>query len=331
MTIPTFDVIINQRKRSGRHSFENVAIGRVALTRILFVTRCCMSLSERFSHCRAALAFMTAIVASAAFLFSSTVVNAQDDFNFGEEPAPAAAAAAPAPSPAAGDANVGEQTSGNTEEGETKKSDNYLSWMFRSLGWFFSIVFLLLSLTMVALIVINIVALRRQAIAPETLAEQFGQYLDENKFQEAYELAKEDESLLGRVLATGLARMPSGFDKATQAMEDVEQEETMRLEHQLGYLALIGNLAPMIGLFGTVVGMIASFHAIASGGAAPSPQKLAEGIATALFTTELGLAIALPALAAFDILKNRLSRFVLDVAVVSDSFMGRFSDVKNDK
>ena len=122
--------------------------------------------------------------------------------------------------------------------------------------------------------------------------------------------------------------MPSGYEKASQAMQDVTQAESMRLEHQLGYLALIGNLAPMIGLFGTVVGMIASFQAIASGGAAPSPQKLAEGIATALFTTELGLAIALPALAAYDILKNRLARFILDVAVVSESFMGRFSPSK---
>ena len=201
-------------------------------------------------------------------------------------------------------------------------------WMFRSLGWFFSVVFALLSMTMVALIVINIVNLRRSQIVPEALVEDFGKLIDENRFQEAYECAKDNESLLGQALSTGLARMPSGYEKASQAMQDVTQAESMRLEHQLGYLALIGNLAPMIGLFGTVVGMIASFQAIASGGAAPSPQKLAEGIATALFTTELGLAIALPALAAYDILKNRLARFILDVAVVSESFMGRFSPSK---
>lgn len=251
-----------------------------------------------------------------------------DGFDFGDDAAATqdaepAADAAPAP--------AGDAAAETSDSEETKKSDNYLVWMFRSLGWFFSVVFLLLSMTMVALVVMNIVALRRKSLAPEELAENFGKLLDENKFQEAYELAKDDESLLGRVLAAGLARMSGGFEKATQAMEDVEQEETMRLEHQLGYLALIGNLAPMIGLFGTVVGMIASFQAIANGGAAPSPQKLAEGIATALFTTEIGLAIALPALAAFDVLKNRLARCALDVAVVSESFMGRFSDVKPEK
>ncbi|MGI6402476.1 MAG: MotA/TolQ/ExbB proton channel family protein [Thermoguttaceae bacterium] len=287
-----------------------------------------MSLSERFFQCRnRALNSATrrrgllALAAACLAIFCFSATARAQEFDFGADDEEPVAAAPDVPAPAA-------EASADTTA-ETTQTDNYLVWMFRSLGWFFSIVFLLLSITMVALIVINIVALRRHSIAPEELAAGFGRLLDENKFQEAYEFAKEDESLLGRVLATGLARMPSGFEKATQAMEDVEQEETMRLEHQLGYLALIGNLSPMIGLFGTVIGMIASFQAIATGGAAPSPQKLAEGIATALFTTGVGLAIALPALAAFDILKNRLARYVLDVAVISDSFMGRFSEVKS--
>ncbi len=268
----------------------------------------------------------------AAFVFSSFIGSGRgQDFDldeFDEEPAAAAA-------PAGDGGNGGGGASANASNGsggeEKPKSENYLVWMYRSLGWFFTIVFTLLSLSMVALIVINIVALHRSALAPDQLVDDFGALLDQNRFQEAYEMAKDDESLLGKSLSVGLARMSQGYDKATQGMQDVMQEETMRLEHQLGYLALIGNLAPMIGLFGTVVGMIASFQAIASGGAAPSPQKLAEGIATALFTTELGLAIALPALAAFDILKNRLSRLALDVAVVSDNFMGRFSNVGGGK
>lgn len=297
----------------------------------MFVTRRRPSflIRETFSRAAKACVFI-ALLAALACAFSTRGAFAQDDFSFDEESEPAAAApelpSAPAAATAA-PAAPGEPGDA-ADSGESKKSDNYLMWMFRSLGWFFSVVFALLSMTMVALIVINIVNLRRSQIVPEALVEDFGKLIDENRFQEAYECAKDNESLLGQALSTGLARMPSGYEKASQAMQDVTQAESMRLEHQLGYLALIGNLAPMIGLFGTVVGMIASFQAIASGGAAPSPQKLAEGIATALFTTELGLAIALPALAAYDILKNRLARFILDVAVVSESFMGRFSPSK---
>lgn len=297
----------------------------------MFVTRRRPSflIRETFSRAAKACVFI-ALLAALACAFSTRGAFAQDDFSFDEESEPAAAApelpSAPAAATAA-PAAPGEPGDA-ADSGESKKSDNYLMWMFRSLGWFFSVVFALLSMTMVALIVINIVNLRRSQIVPEALVEDFGKLIDENRFQEAYECAKDNESLLGQALSTGLARMPSGYEKAAQAMQDVTQAESMRLEHQLGYLALIGNLAPMIGLFGTVVGMIASFQAIASGGAAPSPQKLAEGIATALFTTELGLAIALPALAAYDILKNRLARFILDVAVVSESFMGRFSPSK---
>ena len=301
----------------------------------MFITRRRPSflIRETFSRAAKACVFI-ALLAALACAFSTRGACAQDDFSFDEESEPAAAAPdLPAAVPAAAAADAAAQPAADEsgdvgDSGESKKSDNYLMWMFRYLGWFFSVVFALLSMTMVALIVINIVNLRRSQIVPEALVEDFGKLIDENRFQEAYECAKDNESLLGQALSTGLARMPSGYEKASQAMQDVTQAESMRLEHQLGYLALIGNLAPMIGLFGTVVGMIASFQAIASGGAAPSPQKLAEGIATALFTTELGLAIALPALAAYDILKNRLARFILDVAVVSESFMGRFSPSK---
>lgn len=298
----------------------------------MFITRRRPSFMIRETFFRAAKACVfIALLAALACAFSTRGACAQDDFSFDEESEPAAAAP-DLPAAVADDAAAAQPAADESgdagDSGESKKSDNYLMWMFRSLGWFFSVVFALLSMTMVALIVINIVNLRRSQIVPEALVEDFGKLIDENRFQEAYECAKDNESLLGQALSTGLARMPSGYEKASQAMQDVTQAESMRLEHQLGYLALIGNLAPMIGLFGTVVGMIASFQAIASGGAAPSPQKLAEGIATALFTTELGLAIALPALAAYDILKNRLARFILDVAVVSESFMGRFSPSK---
>ena len=114
-------------------------------------------------------------------------------------------------------------------------------------------------------------------------------------------------------------------------MQEVGAEENMKLEHRLSYLALIGTISPMIGLFGTVHGMINAFRTIAFGGGTPDPNKLAEGISTALLTTLIGLAIAIPAIAAYNILRNRVQRLVLDVGITSENLMGRFEKVGRKK
>ena len=101
----------------------------------------------------------------------------------------------------------------------------------------------------------------------------------------------------------------------------------MKIDHRLSYMALIGTVSPMLGLFGTVDGMIRSFSVIAHAVGTPAPSELAKGVATALWTTLVGLAIAIPAVAAFGIIKNRLDRRVLEVGIISERLMGRFENV----
>lgn len=202
---------------------------------------------------------------------------------------------------------------------------SYLEWAFQSLGWFYGLVFLGLSFTLVALFVMNLLTARRENVIPTPLVQGFEQNLDAKQFQQAYDLAKTDESFLGHVLSAGLAKVSLGYDHAIEAMQEVGEEENMRLEHRLSYLALIGTLSPMIGLLGTVDGMIDSFKIIAntpSGG--PDAQQLAQGISTALFTTFVGLLLAIPALAAYNLLRNRVSRLVLEVGIISEGLMSRF-------
>ena len=114
-------------------------------------------------------------------------------------------------------------------------------------------------------------------------------------------------------------------DRALDAMQDVGRGENMKAEHRLGYLALIATVAPMVGLLGTVQGMISSFRAIAVCDNTPSPSELAEGISTALFTTFVGLLVAIPALTTYNMLRNRLAQLVLEVDVLSEELMRRFS------
>lgn len=241
---------------------------------------------------------------------------AQEDEGFGaaDTPPPAATGAAP---PAAGP---------TSEDTGSVRSESWLAWGLRSLGIGYSLVFFALSFTLVALFVMNLLTARRENVCPTALIENFEQQLDGKKYQEAYDLAKQDNSFLGHVLSAGLGKLSAGYAPAIEAMQEVGEEENMKLEHRLSYLALIGTLSPMIGLLGTVQGMISSFSVIANSPATPKPKELAEGISTALFTTLIGLAIAIPAIALYNILKNRISRLVLEVGIVSEGLMSRFQN-----
>ena len=246
---------------------------------------------------------------------------AVDEFG-GPDPAPAAADAGGAADPGAAAANP----AGGGGNAAPQETQNLLEWIIDSLGWMYLLIFLALSVTLVSLFVMNMLAARRETLCPQALVEEFEEKLNEKEFQEAYDLARTDESVLGQVLSAGLAKLSRGYNKALEGMQEVGEEESMKLEHRLSYMALIGNLSPMIGLFGTVQGMIASFRVIATSPSAPKPADLAKGISTALFTTLVGLAVAIPAIAAYNILRNRVARLLLEVGVTSENLMSRFED-----
>lgn len=208
-----------------------------------------------------------------------------------------------------------------------QQQQSYLGWMWEALGPLYMTIFLGLSFTMVALFVMNLLTARRDNVCPAHLIEGFEAHLNEKRYQEAYEMAKNDESVLGQVLSAGLAKLSAGYNKAIEAMQEVGEEENMKLEHRLSYMALIGTISPMVGLFGTVHGMINSFSVIATAGSTPKASDLATGISTALFTTLVGLAIAIPAIAAYNIMKNRVARLVLEVGISSEDLMSRFENV----
>ena len=217
---------------------------------------------------------------------------------------------------------------------EDKNEDNdqsLLGWLVSSLGVLYILVFLSLSFILVALCIMNLLSARRDYVCPQHLVEGFEAHLDEKQYQEAYELARADESFLGNVLSAGLAKLSTSYNHATNAMEEVGDDENMKLDHRLSYLALIGTVAPMIGLFGTVHGMISAFYEIATGGGTPDPNKLADGISKALLTTLIGLFIAIPAITAYNILRNRVQRLVLEVGITSENLMSRFEKVGQKK
>lgn len=284
-----------------------------------------------FGRQRPARFVFQALVVALTFAFCASGpishVSAQDDAA-GEFGGADPAEEAPADAGGGDGAGVGEADGGGGEEDAPKNDGNLLTDMIAALGISYSLVFLLISVTLVSLLVMNLLAARRDTLCPPELIEAFEEKLNNKEFQEAYDMARTDESVLGQVLSAGLPKVSQSYSKAIEAMQEIGEEESMKLEHRLSYMALIGNLSPMIGLFGTVQGMIASFQVIARSTNTPSPAELAKGISTALFTTLVGLAIAIPAIAAYNILRNRVSRLLLEVGVQSENLMSRFEDVE---
>ena len=242
--------------------------------------------------------------------------------------APAASEAPPAGEAPAGEAPAGGDTPAAAPAGNgaapAAASESFLSWMIRASG-FFGLILLLLSFLMVALIMANVLSIRRDNLMPPDLIGAFEEKINNKDYQGAFELAKSDDSFVARVLAAGLSKLNQGYAEAVEGMQEVGEDENMAMEHKLSYLALIGAIAPMIGLMGTVYGMILSFQTIASSATSPKPSELADGISTALFTTLEGLTVAIPAMIFYSLLRNRVARFSLEVGMISESLMNRFS------
>ncbi len=248
----------------------------------------------------------------------------------GQDEPKADAAAAPAEQPAEASADAAASAAA-PETTAPAVPRSFLAYIWNACGWFWGPAFLLVSFILVALIMMNLLQVRRDVLLPAQFVEEFEQKLNAKDFQGAYEYARGDDSFVARVLASGMSRLSRGYEEAVEGMQEAGEDENMSLEHRLSYVALIGTIAPMMGLMGTVQGMISSFDKIAMSAVSPKPSELADGISTALVTTLIGLVLAIPAMVFHSILKNRVQRMVLEIGMVSESLMGRFAQVGKQK
>jgi len=206
---------------------------------------------------------------------------------------------------------------------ESVNESSWLWWYVEACGVFFGPLFLLISIAFIALTIMNWLAISRNAIVPPEIIERFNEKWEAKEYQEAYDIVKNNDSSLGKILAVGLVQMSDGVAAVEQAMNDATEEELMTLEHRLSYLGTIASVSPMVGLLGTVWGMIDAFSVISQTGA-PQATELAKGISLALVTTQIALLIAIPALALFEIFKNRLARLTLELSVQTENALKLF-------
>jgi len=210
------------------------------------------------------------------------------------------------------------------EAAAAPKSENLLVKTWNALGTMYAIIFLVMSIVLVALVVRSLLAVQKNNFIPDDLIQGVDASLGEKNAQAAVEIVRADESFLGQVVAAGIGKLQNGREAALEAMQIVGESETMKIDHLLSYLALIGNIAPMVGLLGTVQGMVKSFARIASSTATIKPSELAGGIEQALYTTLFGLFLAIPAIVIYNMLRNRVQRFIFDAGTQSEEMLDKF-------
>jgi biopolymer transport protein ExbB len=181
-----------------------------------------------------------------------------------------------------------------------------------------------LSIAMVAIIIENLATVRRGALMPRGLAERLQQLLRERQLKGTEEAARQSESLLGDMVAAGIADAPLGYARMEKAMEDICARQTARFMRRIEYLAVIGTVAPMLGLLGTVWGVMLAFLEF-TGKANVQVTELAPGIAHALVNTFIGLCVAIPAFGFYGFLRNRIEE---QIAVTAEAAEWVFSEYK---
>ncbi|HAY79623.1 MAG TPA: MotA/TolQ/ExbB proton channel family protein [Planctomycetaceae bacterium] len=175
----------------------------------------------------------------------------------------------------------------------------------------------LLSVVAVGFIVEHALTIRKSVMMPEDVADMLEQQVHAGEIEAALATAQDpaNECLFTNVCLAGLERYTMsefGFAEYKAAVEEAGEEETGRLYRKTEVLNLIGSISPMLGLTGTVLGMIISFNQIAGADGKPQPSELADGIGLALVTTLLGLIVAIPTMIAFSYFRNKIDSIVAE-------------------
>lgn len=188
----------------------------------------------------------------------------------------------------------------------------FFSWT----GW----ILIACYLAFVTLLVLLTLDLRSGRFMPLALVDDLEDCLNKRRFKEGLDLAKDDDSLFAKVMAAGITRLQYGLPEARDAGAAMLENVKARKDALLSYVAILGTLGPLIGLVGTVAGMITTFAELGRGGT-PRFDKLALGISHALNATLVGIFLSVLAIPVYSYFKNRLLRLILDADLLADDLL----------
>jgi biopolymer transport protein ExbB len=164
-------------------------------------------------------------------------------------------------------------------------------------------------------------SLRRASINTREFMDSMRQVLRQNRIQDAIEICDKTDGPVARITKAGILRHNRNKAEIREAIEDAGHLEIPRLERYMSALATCANIAPLLGLLGTVVGMIEAFQTIQNKEGLVNPADLAGGISHALVTTAAGLTVAVPTLVVYNYFVTRVENMILEMEISSSELI----------
>ncbi len=201
---------------------------------------------------------------------------------------------------------------------------SFVWWVIKTSGPIGAVI-LGLSIYFVAMTSRLFLELRPTVAMPPDLMQDIQQKMEKRDYKGIYSSIKERDCLFTKVAAAGMGELSGGLDEARDVMERVADVQVVEMEKKISMLAVLGTLGPMIGLLGTLQGMIKSFSVIAMSDTQLKASEVAEGISEALLLTFEGVALSVPAIYLFAVFKNRVMSIAANTTLQADDFIKKLA------
>ncbi len=188
-------------------------------------------------------------------------------------------------------------------------------WELVLAGGFFIIVLALLSVALVALTIYHFMYIKPEKLIPQDMTENLLSLIERKEYEKAKSVCRQQENLVSAIALKGLEKQPKGPTVVEEALQYEGRIRVESLWQNLTYLGDIAVIAPMVGLIGTIMGMIDSFNSFQA--ATLNPTVLTQGLAKAMINTAVGLVIAVPALVFYSYFRGRISRVTSQAEAVT--------------
>lgn len=231
----------------------------------------------------------------------------QNAYSQDKAPAAAPAASAPAAQPVKTEAEVAKAPA------PAPKGQSFWDVVMSSgaIGIFIWLLLFATSIATLGLIIDGVLTIKQNKIMPPALIDAVKVALEQGDLGAAIQACESSPGPLSNILLAGFNNVSEGFDVIMDSVSTAADIESEKLMQRVNYLNLQGALAPMLGLMGTVTGMVDAFAGLASATGSEKAQMLALAISQALYTTAVGLLVAVPAILGFTFIRNNASQIIL--------------------